>query len=659
MKAKRFECILLAACLFVSLLAPLPARAAADVGYLPGVTEEMTSPAFWTGLMAEPDALLASAEEIARINAAALATEGSNMHDLKNLEETFDGVARSESLRKGAASDAAYYLGWTYNEAGKKLEQADFDKIIANCADPKATRTMPVRYGVAVDRTDLVTFPYAGQILDDPVDFDFDYQSLVGIRMNEPVAIYTTSADGKFLQVCTSCCSGWVRAEDIAVCRDKAEWLAAWDIPADKRLVFCGDKLYTDFSKTAPETSNRLITMATVLERMDAQDAGALVINRLPLHNYAVYLPVRKADGSYGKAPALINAREKVSEGYLPLTGANLANVALASLGDAYGWGGSLFNEDCTSLNRSVFGCFGLDLPRNGTWQWPLAMPKADAAYMTTEEKLALLDEMPLGTLLNFPGHQMMYLGKTDEGYFVVSAVSSIMGPDTGKRQRTRDVQINTLDLRRANGMTWVQAINRIYLPWQYLEDGAEDPMPAQPWYHDGTAYCLEKKLIDAFDGGYFRAEEAATRATAVEALWRVAEKPEPDEGAEGFADVAADAAYEKAARWAKAQGVVNGVNGAFMPDGTLTREMLAVMLLRAFGGEDDGGAMGLAGFEDVGEVSGWAYSAMGWAVRSGLITGKTAQTIDPKDTVTRAELSVILRRFCEMRTPAEPAGEA
>ena len=644
---KRGLSILLAFCLTITLCAPLPASAAAAeaVGYLPGVTAEMTTPVFWTAGMDDPDALLATADEIARINALALVTKGANMHDLRNLTETFDGVSRSESLQKGAAADAEYYLGWTYAETGKKLEQSDFDAIIANCADRNAAKNMKLRYGIATERTVLLTFPYEGQILDDPADFDFDYQALVGIRVNEPVAVYTTSADGKFYQVYTSCCSGWVRVEDIAICKDKAEWLSAWDIPADHRLVFYGDKMYTDYSKTAPETSGRLITMATVLERMDEQEAGRLVINRLPLHNYAVYLPVRGEDGSYAKAPALINAREKISEDYLPLTGENLAVVALASLGDAYGWGGSLLNEDCSSLNRSIFLCFGLDLPRNGNWQWPLPMAKQDAAWLTTEEKCAVLDEMPLGTILNFPGHQMMYLGKKDGGYYVVSTVSSIMDPDTGKRQRTRDVQINALDLKRAGGQLWIQAVNRIYVPWQAAADGENSPMPELPWYHAGTAFCLEEGLIDALDGGYFHPGEAATRAVVVEALWRMAGKPEAGADAERFADVESGAGYEPSALWAKEQGVVKGMDGAFREDGILTRQQLAVMLCRAYATEEGGGAMGLAGYEDVAEIADWAYDAMGWAVRSGLIKGKSERAVRARDAVTRAELAVILRR--------------
>ena len=559
-------------CIVITLLAPVSALAGArPVGYMPGVTKEMTDPAFWSGLADDPDTILATPEEIARINAAAETTEGVNRIDLKNLPETFDGIARNKAQEEGSADDVKYYLGWVWDQNGKKLEQEDFDLITANAIDPDATENMPVRYGIAVNRTELLTFPWDGQILDDPADIDFDYQPLVGVRVNEPVAIYATSADGKYFRVSTSCCPGWVRVDDIAVCKDKEEWLSAWDIPAEKRLVFWGDKMYTDYSNSASQTECRLITMGTVLERMDDTDPDTLVINRQPLHNYAVYLPIRNEDGSYGKTPALINARERVSEDYLPLTARNLAMVALASLGDAYGWGAGLKNEDCTSLNHSIYCCFGLDLPRNGTWQWPLDFPKAEIANYTLEEKETLLDVLPMGTLLNFPGHQMMYLGKVAGNYYVVSTVSSIMSPWSGKRQRTRDVQINTLDIRRANGRTWMQALNKVYIPWLYLSEGEKYDFPELPEYHECTAFCLEKGLIDAYPSGYFLPERTATVAEAVEMLWRIAGKPEPGDNAEPFEDVAAGSEHEKAALWARETGVYTGEEGKFRGGKALT----------------------------------------------------------------------------------------
>ena len=619
---RRMLALLLALCLAA---AQLPA-AAASVPYYPGVTEEMTDPAFWAALAEDPDALMASPEEIGRINAAALAAEGSNMHDLRNLPDRFDGVEHCAALAENAEADAAYFLGWTYSESGEKLSWEDFGAIIANCADPLASADMPVRFGVAVDRALLLVFPYDGQILDDPADLDFDYQGLVGIRMNEPVAVFTDSADGRYYQVLTACCSGWARKEDIALCASREEWLAAWDIPAEKRLVFWGDKLYTDESRTAPETSRRLITMGTVLERMEPEGPDALVINRLPLHNYAVYLPVRRPDGSYDKVPALLNAREKLSEDYLPLTPANLARVALASLGDAYGWGGTLNNEDCTSLNRSVFRCFGLELPRNGNWLWPLDMPKLDVTYMTTEEKEALLDALPLGTILDFPGHQMMYLGKAEGRYYCVSTVSSLMSPYSGRRQRTRTVQINDLDVKRGSGITWLQSVNRICLPWIYLPPGEASPLPRMPLYHEGTAFCLRKGLMDTDSAGYFRPWERADCAAALESLRRA--------GAD-----------------------VRDLPGRrFAPEDILTRERLAWLLSQASGRRQKGGVLALAGFGDRGKVSVWAWDAMGWAVGKGIL-GAKGGALRPKAPMTRGELAMALKRFAALGGCAQARG--
>ena len=564
--------------------APFSALAdAAPVGYMPGVTEEMTEADYWSGLAADPDALLATPEEIARITQAAADTPDAYRVDLRAVEETYDGLARNEALQKSLADDAKYYLDWVWDQNGHKMTQEDFDRIIANAVDPGAAEEMPVRWGIAYRRTELITFPWDGRILDDPADLDFDYQPLVGIRMNEPVAVYSTSADGLYYSVSTSCCSGWVRAEDIALCRDKEEWLSAWDIPAEKRLVFWGDRMYTDYSNSARDTVCRLITMGTVLERMEAMDPDALVINRLPLHNYAVYLPVRNEDGSYGKTPALIKAGERVSEDYLPLTPRNLARVALASLGDMYGWGAGLNNEDCTSLNRSVFCCFGLDMPRNGTWQWLVDYPRAEIGNYTLEEKQALLDVMPMGTLLNFPGHQMLYLGKVNGSYYVLSTVSSLMSPYSGRRQRTRDVQINTLDIKRANGKTWMQALDKAYIPWQLSGTGEETAFIDLPVYHDATAFCLEKGLMDAYPTGYFLPARGATVAEAAEMMWRVAGKPEPDSAQEGFADVGAGSEHEKAALWAKQAGVYAGKDGNFRGGDSLTwgalREMAKALL--------------------------------------------------------------------------------
>lgn len=309
--------------------------------------------------------------------------------------------------------------------------------MIENCIDPNATEVRQVRYGIAVNRTVLQVFPSSNQILDDPNDLDFDYQALSGIRVNEPMLIYNTSADGKYYMARIASCSGWVPVQDVALCADKAEWLSAWDIPSSEMLVIYDNYAYTASSNVNPATARRLLTQGTRLELITDLKPDQLINNRSPYHNYAVYLPVRQKDGSYTKQAALIPETVDASIGYLPLTKRNIAMAAMNHLGDAYGWGGMLNVDDCTGMIRTIYSCFGLEVARNGNWQWNMNIEKIDMSSMSLEEKCHVLDQLPFGTALSFPGHQMLYLGKTNGKYYVLSTVSSIMSPDTGNR-RTR-----------------------------------------------------------------------------------------------------------------------------------------------------------------------------------------------------------------------------
>ena len=62
--------------------------------------------------------------------------------------------------------------------------------------------------------------------------------------------------------------------------------------------------------------------------------------------------------------------------------------------------------------------------------------------------------------------------------------------------------------------------------------------------------------------------------------------------------------------------------------------------------GVDVGARANLASFTDEAAVSAWARDAMSWAVAQGLIYGRTATTLVPAGTATRAEVAAILARF-------------
>lgn len=649
-------CAVLAIVLLTSLAQP-----ALAVTYMPGVTAEMSDAAYWAGLYDDAQEIILTPEEIEAFNEDTCIASGTMVMDLRTASETFDGKARNEMIRSSATADAQYYYGWTYGPNGKKATWSYYERMINNCIDRKARSVMPMRYGIAVERTVLQVFPSDNPIWDDPNDPDFNYQYLSAVHVNDPLLIYTTSRDGKYYLARSRDCSGWIPAEDIALCADKEEWLSAWDLPSEKVLVVYGNKEYTDASNSAPDTARRMLTQGSVLELVTDLEPDQLVNNRSPYHNYVVYLPVRRDDGSYEKQMALIPETAKVSVGYLPLTAENIATVMLNNLGDAYGWGGMMDVEDCSGLIRTVYACFGLDIGRNGNWQWKMNMEKIDMANMSVEEKCLILDELPLGAALCFPGHEVMYLGKVDGKYYVVSTVSSIMSPDTGKRLRTRDVMINALDVKRANGQTWLQALNMAFMPCYAKLEGMTYDFPELQWYHDGVAYCLKNGLMSSRSDGTFGVDETITRVELAQALWAMAGKP-VSEGESTFADVPGGDSAAAAVLWSAEAGIMTGYSDTwFGRDDVLTREQLAAALLRFAESKgydvSAGESVDLRVYHDASRISGYAVSAMRWACGAGLLqgisSGKTV-SLSPNGTATRAQAAVILHRLSQLPAKAQ-----
>ena len=72
-----------------------------------------------------------------------------------------------------------------------------------------------------------------------------------------------------------------------------------------------------------------------------------------------------------------------------------------------------------------------------------------------------------------------------------------------------------------------------------------------------------------------------------------------------------------------------------------------AVLLYRyeQYKGNDVSARADLSGYSDYAQISGYAQDAMSWANAEGLMTGRTASTLDPKGTATRAEIATLLVR--------------
>lgn len=389
------------------------------------------------------------------------------MTDLTKVDMIIDGTKVNNTLIASAKADTSYFLsGGFYDSCGNPITAEFMNALSANCINPSATVNQHAGFGICVKHSNVRAFPTDLIITDEIGDNNFDYIQISGVRVNEPVIVKSISTDGQYYYVNTSCCDGWVKASDVALCKDRQEWLSAFQIPDEKRLVVTTGKFYLEQSNTRPETSGLMLTMGTTLQLAAASESSGLITNRSAYQNYAVYIPVRANDGSYEKKLALISENKDVSVGYLPLTEANILDVAFSMLGDTYGWGSMLSSADCSGYIRDIYKCFGYDLPRNTSWQAAMQVFGADLTGLEDAPKKQLLSTMSAGTILYFKGHEMMYLGSSEGEYYCISSVSSIMNPDGSGKQRTRSVMITPLTVKRANGKTWLTELNHLNIPY-------------------------------------------------------------------------------------------------------------------------------------------------------------------------------------------------
>ena len=165
-------------------------------------------------------------------------------------------------------------------------------------------------------------------------------------------------------------------------------------------------------------------------------------------------------------------------------------------------------------------------------------------------------------------------------------------------------------------------------------------------WAKDAIETAAGKGIVAGFEDGSFKPDANVTRGQLVSILYRMENEPKTV-NANKFTDVKDSAYYTNAIIWANGENIVSGMDDThFAPDSDITREQLALILFNYKNIEDQGGAMGLAGFADSDEISDWASPAMLWAVKSGIISGMGDGTLNPKGSATRAQIASIMTRL-------------
>lgn len=170
-------------------------------------------------------------------------------------------------------------------------------------------------------------------------------------------------------------------------------------------------------------------------------------------------------------------------------------------------------------------------------------------------------------------------------------------------------------------------------------------------WYFDDVYSSFDRGLMKGTAPHVFEPETSMSRAMLVTVLWRMEGSPAPS-GQSPFKDVKSGRWYSDAVAWSSGKGIVRGVTETrFAPDSNITREQIAVIFKRYHDVMHPGDASSgdLSSFGDGKTVSAFARDGVRWAVARGIIRGTDRNMLNPQGNATRAEVSAILRRYCEM----------
>ncbi len=243
-------------------------------------------------------------------------------------------------------------------------------------------------------------------------------------------------------------------------------------------------------------------------------------------------------------------------------------------------------------------------------------------------------------------GETVTITTKPDAGYQVASVTVTTQ---SGKKLSVEQTGTNRYTFKMPDRSVYVEVKFEKQAHWTNpFVDVSGDA-----WYYDAVKYVNENGLMAGTSANTFAPDLTTTRGMIVTILYRL--EGSPDIGSEilgyPFRDVDADAWYATAVYWARMNGIVAGYsNELFGPNDTITREQMATILYRyaRYKGCDTTAKADLSRYTDAAQVGPWAAEAIRWANAEGLVNGTSATTLAPKGSATRAQVAVILTRFCQ-----------
>ncbi len=310
-------------------------------------------------------------------------------------------------------------------------------------------------YGYTVARADIRKEPLAEYVFEEGEGKYFCRLQISSILLNEPVLVLSESEDGKWYYIKCRYCEGWTQKENVAICENFQQWKA--NMEPENFLIITGDREILDVNTEYPEISEMILYMGTKLPLVEYDYYVTLEQNRVPYECYIVKIPIRDESGFLEYVYGFVPVACDVNVGYLPYTTSNLVKSMFKLNGKRYGWGGMYNARDCSQYVMDVYGLFGFEFARNSAMQARMNFEGYELAGMTEKEKKEILEKLPIGSLVYFKGHIMLYLGKTDGEYYVISETARIS--EGGELINAHSCMVTPLSVKRQNGNTWLREL--------------------------------------------------------------------------------------------------------------------------------------------------------------------------------------------------------
>lgn len=402
---------------------------------------------FWLDKLENADKVLLILEEIEKENALMRQYWGtdwkSGYYDVNSFPETVDKAWLQDRIDYPHVKDLGLYC------KGEKITAAQWQERYKNYNFDGMPATIQVKYGVIVHPTAGYDFPtneiHTGSSLDESENL----LQQTFYRMNEPVVVLWESKDKEWYYIVANEFVGWIEAKDCALFESRTQWT---EFQQDKEFL-----VVTEDAKL--EGIEDTVFMSTKLYLVDENEPHDLIHG-----DYVVRVPQRGEDGKVHYTYAAVAKEDPVHEGYLPYTIENILTLAFQEMGDSYGWGGIDGKRDCSIYIKDIYNCFGFQMPRNSRIQMNIPEMRTKTEGLSVEDREALLDKTNPGAILGISGHVMLYLGEEAGKHYVISMLGSYI-PETVTENfgdhvvSAQKVMVNTLDVRRRNGNTWLQEI--------------------------------------------------------------------------------------------------------------------------------------------------------------------------------------------------------